>query len=480
MLAVAFIKLPRMNVFMTFGATHRRRGELNAFKVRNTISSTMAFRTGNGLVRTFQRELRTRVIKLQQARPRGNLMAISALECFALCRPIGELIAMRMLVALSATEFGEVKFTLGGNRFVRPRLMARQTRDGDVRSHQLEAALLVPAEGESRWDKPVNIVAIRALPRVGALGELPIVGVLVAIRAGAERDLVERLLALRLMALFAFHIGMLAHKGVGRQRVIVQRECCRREAVLVVTRSAIAAGLSIVELAAVGVFVALRAFGKLDGLLEIGACMALRTTEPNVLAHERKVGLRMIEAGCPSYNVPPRIDVATRAGLSEHAAMRIFVARLAFSEAGARILDVAVGLQVALRALQTRVPACDRKLRRLVIELRDRREVVETMTALTVQSELAPVFVLVACCARCPQAQEGSRSVLNLRLAQFVDVDELDLVTVPALLLSMRSRQGIPRLGMIKPSLAVWPVDELKVTADMVPVTGRAVAPALA
>ena len=69
MLAVAFIELPCMDVFVTLGATHRRRGEINAFEVRSAVSSPMAFSTSNRRVGTLQRELRARVVELQQARP---------------------------------------------------------------------------------------------------------------------------------------------------------------------------------------------------------------------------------------------------------------------------------------------------------------------------------------------------------------------------------------------------------------------------
>lgn len=46
-LAGAFIELPRMNVFVTFGAAYRGCGKLDAFKVRSAVTSAMAFNTGN-------------------------------------------------------------------------------------------------------------------------------------------------------------------------------------------------------------------------------------------------------------------------------------------------------------------------------------------------------------------------------------------------------------------------------------------------
>lgn len=251
-------------------------------------------------MRAFQREFRARMIELQQARPRGDLMTISALECFARCRLVGELIAMRMLVALGATKVSEVKFTFGGNRLIRLRLVTRLARDGDVRAHQLEAALLMPAERKRGWTESVNVVAILALPFARAIGKLPFMNVGVAIHAGSERDLVERLLALRLMALLAFHVGMFADQWIVRHGVIVQGERRRREAFLVVARRAIAAGWAVVKLAPMGVFVTLHAFGVLDRLLEVRARVALGTAEPNVLAHKGKVRLRVIEARCSS------------------------------------------------------------------------------------------------------------------------------------------------------------------------------------
>ena len=53
MLAVAFIELCGMNVFMALGATRRRRSKVNAFEVWSTVSSPMAFSTGDRFVGPF-------------------------------------------------------------------------------------------------------------------------------------------------------------------------------------------------------------------------------------------------------------------------------------------------------------------------------------------------------------------------------------------------------------------------------------------
>ena len=344
-------------------------------------------------------------------------MAVGALECLARCRPIGELIAVRMLVALGATKIGKVKSTFGGNRLIRLRLVTRLARDRDVRAHQLEAALLMSAERKRGWAEPVNVVALLALPFARTLGKLPFMGVGVAIHAGSERDFIERLLALRLVAPLALHVGMLADQRVVRRRVIVQRERRRRKAFLVVARGAIAAGFSIVELAPMDVFMALRAFGVLDRLLEICARMALGAAQSNVLAHKREIRLRVIEMGRSAHNVPPGIDVATRTGLSECAAMRIFVASLAFSKTDAGVLHMPICFCVALGALQVRMPPGERKLCRLMIELRDGREVIEAMATFALHPELTLVLVLVTRGAGRPQAQKGPRSVLDFYLA---------------------------------------------------------------
>ena len=95
------------------------------------------------------------------------------------------------------------------------------------------------------------------------------------------------------------------------------------------------------------------------------------------------------------------------------------------------------------------------------------------MAAFTIHPELALVLILVACRASRPQAQEGPRSVLNFRLPQFIDVDEIDLVTIPALLTSVRSRKRIPCLAMIEPLLAVGPMHQLEITTNVVSVTSH-------
>lgn len=144
-------------------------------------------------------------------------MAVGALECLARCRLVGKLIAVRMLVALGATQISKVKSTFGGNRLIRLRLVTRLARDRYMRTRQLEAALLMAVEGESGRAKPVDVVAIVALPSARAPGKLPFMDVGVAIHARAERDFIERLLALWLVALLAFHFGMLADQRVARR-----------------------------------------------------------------------------------------------------------------------------------------------------------------------------------------------------------------------------------------------------------------------
>jgi hypothetical protein len=156
--------------------------------------------------------------------------------------------------------------------------------------------------------------------------------------------------------------------------------------------------------------------------------------------------------------------------------MGILMASLAFPEADARVFDDAIGLCMTLGALQARMPTSEGELRRLVIELRDRREIVKAMAAFAFQSQLTLMLVLVACCASCRQPQESSRSLLHFRLAQFVDIDELDLMAVSALLPGVRADEGVPRLVVIEPLLTVRPMHQLKIASNVVPVAGSAIA----
>jgi len=168
-----------------------------------------------GTVSSRQRKSCFRVIEALSIDPRFRAVASLAAQRLSvgsgLRHAVIELAMMRVLVARRACLIGEmerhvlVRFRHQCRRARRVRFVASDARNRRVRALQGEARLGVHCDRELR---PVEIsygMAALAAILVGRLGELPTVGVLMAVGAFREFDFEYSVCSRRDVALRTFH-----------------------------------------------------------------------------------------------------------------------------------------------------------------------------------------------------------------------------------------------------------------------------------
>lgn len=161
--------------------------------------------------------------------------------------------------------------------------------------------------------------------------------------------------------------------------------------------------------------VTIHAFLESQRLLKVPIGMALRAVHIDVLAFERILRLRVVEALADRLQrdfFPPARAMTRLATLREAAVVRVFVAIRALVERDANILRFAISaVRVALGALHLRVQASQRIARLRVVELTlaladaDRLPVFKVVARLASRSKAAFVLILVACNATCRQPE---------------------------------------------------------------------------
>lgn len=262
-------------------------------------SIDMTLRTGDALVRSFEREARLLVIE-ERWSPLMCRVAHLAFLCIRRKLP-----GMRIFVAT-------VAFCRGG---VEPYMQHRPLHVGwpvalhavhrPVRSHQREAGGIViePAQVVP-VSRPVACLAAgrqaRIRPRQHAVGELPSVHVLMAAGAGGVRKMESRQVRSRdgLVALIAGYRDVRSRQREAAFLVHGQRITCRAE------RAAIVAFLAPVQpwsgrklpRVRVGVTVGADGVADLEPCLHASREMAAGTLHALVWLHQRKPGARMFES----------------------------------------------------------------------------------------------------------------------------------------------------------------------------------------
>lgn len=172
--------------------------------------------------------------------------------------------------------------------------------------------------------------------------------------------------------------------------------------------------------------VAIHAFCESERLLEIAIGMALGAFDAGVLALERELCLRVIEALVYRLKrnlFPTSRAVTGLAGLREAAVMRIPMAIRALIECDPDILRLAIGcVCVALRALHLRVKSSEGIPRSGVVELTDvdRFPVLEVVAGLAILSEPAFVLIFVTSNARGGKTEVGAVQILYLDCASLL------------------------------------------------------------
>ena len=226
--------------------------------------------------------------------------------------------------------------------------------------------------------------------------KLTAVSVRVAILARRLRNVVHGVLALRDVALVARNSRMPALQRISRRGVRGHRKRRRLESLDGVARLAFSLVRPRSELPVMRVLMAVRAQSVCDGRLEIPMSMAIGASNAAVLAQQREIRLRVIEAFQLRHSCPIRRVVAGLARPGEAAFVRVSMASSARREGQADILHVRLRIRhggMALGACHSSVSTRQRKLRRRVAESASRLPRVRVVARSTIRTELPAMFV---------------------------------------------------------------------------------------
>ena len=421
------LKLLAMRVFVASFALERRRREVRLHQFRLHVWRLVAIDTGRCLVRPGQHKVRLAVVKALDILPVLGGVAGLATRWRSirprLLHALGELVVVRVLVTGLAIQIIPVieHHRLGLGVRVLRLFMAVRAGDGNVAAREGEPRILVPLQCERRRLEAVHRVAVFALVLVGRGGELPVVRILVAVRAILELDLVLRVLAFVDVALGAIHCEVLPFQRIVARVMILGREGRRLESIDRMAGRALNPLRTLGELPVVRIRqMAIRTLGERNLFLEIAALVAGCTIHGGMLAQQRILRLRVIEVLIHSGQrnpLPSCRAVARLASLRETAVVEVGVAIGALAEWKSRVTRLAIrARRMALLALHLRVLPGEGVTRLAVIELpyRDRFPV-RVVVALQAIGPKAPlVLVFVAGRARLRDPQERPRQILDL------------------------------------------------------------------
>jgi hypothetical protein len=131
---------------------------------------------------------------------------------------------MRICVATLTSQFLPVVLRRWFGLEIRRLLVAIAAWNRHVTSSQRKGGLAMSSKTKCGREKSLQIVAIFAAVEVWSGGKLPSMFVGVTIRAVAELHCIDRLFAMRNMALCALDGGMLSLQRIGGCRVFFQSE----------------------------------------------------------------------------------------------------------------------------------------------------------------------------------------------------------------------------------------------------------------
>lgn len=229
-----------------------------------------------------------------------------------------------------------------------------------MRSREREARLLVARQCVYRRLESAHAVAIFAAIQVRCGNKLPLMNILMAALAGRLRDLVNRVLSLGDVALVARDRSMAPIERVHARRMRRHGEGRRLEPIDRMTRTALALVRPRHELPVMRVLVTIRAERVCHRSFEVAACVAIGARHRGMLAQQREIRLRVIEALELRHAIPIRRVVARLAGPGEGAFVRIAVAAGARREGQPNIFHIRLGVShgnVAFRAGHGRMSA---------------------------------------------------------------------------------------------------------------------------
>lgn len=283
--------------------------------------------------------------------------------------------------------------------------------------------------------------------------ELVVMGILVAIQAGREFNLINRILACREMALIAFNRNVLPLERVLGCVMFLHAEQRRLPTIYCVAFCAFTLLWASHKLALVRIrFMAIHAIRKRDFLFEIVLRVAIHASDHGVLSEQRVLRLRMVELETAQQFLPARRRVALFAALLEGTLMRINMAidagtefHVVVAHGPARHIRL-----VALLASDLDVPARQRIAGLRVIELFPGFPIREIVAAQAIVAEPPLVNVLVARYAILRKPEKRSIKILYLNKRPLRRDHISGCVAFLARQARMLSFQLVPRQAVIK------------------------------
>jgi len=206
-----------------------------------------------------------------------------------------EFAVVRIHVTTRAGLVGKVELGNSGSGDQRW-LVAVQAGHSSVRPFQCEPSLLVPGQCESARAEAMQVMAVLTLVLVRTGIELPPMLINMAVGATTERNLEFHCHARWGVATGAGNLGVLCFERIGRCGVLLHAVRGRFEPILGVTGGALRSARPLPELPAVRIGrVTIHAARMSHRLPKIAAVVAVHTANGGMLAHKRKVCLRVVK-----------------------------------------------------------------------------------------------------------------------------------------------------------------------------------------
>ncbi len=260
----------------------------------------MAIATRDGAVRPFERKFRFRMVEAWDIDPRARIVAGLAAQRGPVGTTLGhtfvELTLVNIHVASRTRAVIKVEWQDLIRSSAKAQLVTIRAGDRGVRPCKHETRVSVLRDRECRTMKILYGMAVLATILVRRRGELPVVGVLVAIQALRELHLVKGVLTRRKVAFFTCNAGMLSLQWIVRCRMFFHAKLRRFPAIYCMALRAFALAGPGLELTLMGIeSVTVHAMRERQGALEIARSVAFAAADLDVHPQQRIFCFRMIK-----------------------------------------------------------------------------------------------------------------------------------------------------------------------------------------
>ena len=475
-------ELPAVRIFVASVALFGCSLEIDVAKAGSQIGWQVATGAGHGAVRSAERKRSSRVIESHHLFPIRDVVAGLAAERRAAggtaSHPLRKLPFVRVRVAPATGAIVEPVFHRAGRKNRQLRLVTLDAGNGCVRTAQGESCFVVGRGREPDGMKRLHRVAVFAAILVRRPGKLAFVNVNVAGGAVRLRDLVDGIRSFRDMALLAGHGGMFAGERIFCVRMHGHGEERRLPPADVVALRALATGSALAELSAMRVGpVAVGAFRKGDGRLEVAPQVALFACDRAVLPQQEKLCFRVIKISFHPHLLPRNRVVARLAGVGKHSLVRIGMAGNAGGEGNPHIFHIRFGpchLHVAFLAGDALVRTDQRVFRFGMIEFWCPLPIRKRVAGQAILVQLAVVLVDVAAQAIAGEAEKCLVQIFQHDSVPLGRGDVLGRVALLAFEARVAAFERVTGLGVVKILEAGLPVDEIEIDAVVFGMAGDA------